>query len=131
MIKIHSKNVADTEVLLYLPAKDAETFSIGEALSLGADGLTKCAATTRPMYLCRGEKRTDGTMPVGAVMESTYYEIPYTTKPTAGTRVTLHTDGLQVTNTTTNGVFFVESVDEENGVAIGKFDFVMGAGAGA
>lgn len=129
MFLIDSKNVGDSEVLMYLPVKNEEVVVFGEVLTLGADGLTKCEATTRPMYICRGEKREDGTIPVGAVMESTYYQVPYTAKPTVGTRVTIHTDGLQVTNTPTGGVFYVESVNEENGTATGKFDYTVAPGA--
>ena len=81
----------------------------------------KRQATDRPQYICRGPADEDGLYPVGSVMESTRYEAPYQAKPTVGTKVTLHTDALQVTATATNGVFLVERVDEVKGTAIGRF----------
>lgn len=130
MFKVHSANVADTEVTLFLPAKDLESYTYGEALTHGAQGLTKCAATDRPQYICRGPKTADGTVPVAPVMESTRYEVPYQAKPTVGQKVTLHSDGLQITATTTGGVFLVESVDATPGTAIGRFDYLSKAAAG-
>lgn len=121
MFKIHNANVADTEVLMYLPGKNLEAIAMGEALTYKSTGLEKCAATDRPQYICRGPANEDGLYPVGAVMESTRYEVPYQAKPTVGTKVTLHTDALQVTATATNGVFLVERVDEVKGTAIGRF----------
>lgn len=127
MFKVYNANVADTEVLMYLPGKDLETFAMGEALTYSAQGLTKCAATDRPQYICRGPKTLDGLLPVAPVMESTRYEVPYQAKPTVGQKVTLHTDGLQITATTTGGVFLVESVDATPGTAIGRFDYLAKA----
>lgn len=121
MFKIHNANVADTEVLMYLPGKTSETIVIGEALTYKDTGLEKCAATDRPQYICRGPANDDGLYPVGSVMESTKYEVPYSAKPTVGKKVTINEDGLQITATDTNGVFLVESVDEVNGTAIGRF----------
>lgn len=121
MFKIYNANVADTEVIEYLPGKKLEAITLGEALTISDQGLTKCAATDRPQYICRGPANEDGLYPVGAVMESTRYEVPYQAKPTVGTKVTLHTDALQVTATATNGVFLVERVDEAKGTAIGRF----------
>lgn len=111
MFRVHDANVADTEVLMYLPPKELEAIEMGEALTYSDQGLTKCAATDRPQYICRGIKTADGLIPVAPVMESTRYEVPYQAKPTVGKKVTLHTDGLQITATDTNGVFLVESVD--------------------
>lgn len=130
MFKIHNANVGDTEVLMYLPGKASETITLGEALIYKATGLEKCPEAERPQYICRGEKNQDDMYPVGAVMESTRYEAPYQAKPTVGTKVTLHTDALQVTATTTGGVFFVESVDEAKGTAIGRFDWSTKDAAG-
>lgn len=130
MFKTHDANVGDTEVTLYLPGKNLETIVLGEALIYKATGLEKCPATERPWYICRGEKGEDGLYPVCPVMESTRYEAPYQAKPTVGEKVTLHTDALQVTATTTGGVFRVESVDEAKGTAIGRFDWSTKDAAG-
>lgn len=121
MFKVFDANVADTEVIEHLPGKNLEAITLGEALTISDQGLTKCAATDRPQYICRGPADEDGLYPVGSVMESTRYEAPYQAKPAVGTKVTLHTDALQVTATATNGVFLVERVDEAKGTAIGRF----------
>lgn len=127
MFKIYNANVADTEVIEYLPGKNLEAITLGEALTISDQGLTKCAATDRPQYICRGPKNENGLIPVSPVMESTRYEVPYTAKPAVGKKVTLHSDGLQITSTTTSGVFLVESVDATPGTAIGRFDYLSKA----
>lgn len=121
MFTIFDANIADSEVLEYKKMTTGETAVFGEALKLTANGLTKCGATEKPQYICRGGVQEDGSIPVGVVMESTNYAVPYTAKPAIATKVTLHTDGLQVTNTSASGVFLVLDVDEAQGVAIGKF----------
>ena len=127
MFKVHDANVADTEVHTYLPGKNSETITYGEALTISDQGLTKCAATDRPQYIWRGPNIENGLIPVSPVMESTRYEVPYTAKPAVGKKVTLHSDGLQITSTTTSGVFLVESVDATPGTAIGRFDYLSKA----
>lgn len=64
MFRVHDANVADTEVLMYLPPKELEAIEMGEALTYSDQGLTKCAATDRPQYICRGIKTADGLIPV-------------------------------------------------------------------
>lgn len=63
MFKVFDANVADTEVHTYLPGKDSETITYGEALTISDQGLTKCAATDRPQYICRGPKNENGLIP--------------------------------------------------------------------
>lgn len=121
MFQIFDASIADSEVLEYKKMTSGETAVFGEALKLTANGLTKCGATDMPQYICRGAVQEDGSIPVGVVMESTNYAVPYTVKPAVAAKVTLHTDGLQVTNTTASGVFLVLDVDEKKGIAIGKF----------
>lgn len=121
MFKIAKRDIADVEPMTVLPTKSGETYTLGEALLLGADGLVKCTATKRPQFICVGVA-TDTGLPVSPVPRSTVYEVPYAEKPTAGTKVTLNTDALQVTATTTSGVFTVLSVDETTETVTGKFD---------
>ncbi len=121
MFRIFDASIADSEVLEYRKMKTGETAVFGEALKLTDTGLTKCAATDAVQYICRGTLQEDGSIPVGVVMQSTRYAVPYTAKPTVATKVTLHTDGLQVTNTSASGVFLVLDIDEKQGIAIGKF----------
>ena len=119
MFQVYNANIGDSEVIEYRMMKSAETAVFGEALKLTADGLTKCGAAEKPEYICRGEVQPDGTIPVGVVMATTNYIVPYTAKPAVAAKVQLHTDGLQVT-ATTGGAFLVISVDEGSKTAVGR-----------
>ena len=67
-------DVGQTPPIEYKPVTESETVTLGEALVLSGGKLTKCGATSRPGFVAVGNK------------------------------VTLHTDGLQITATTTSGV---------------------------
>jgi hypothetical protein len=94
-----------------------EAVSIGEALVLTAGKLTKCGATTKPEFIAMGDKAAaaeDRKLAVCRCEPAQIYAVPVTAAPTAlkpGDKVTINTDGLQVTATTANGVVFVESVN--------------------
>ena len=117
MFQIYNANIGDSEVIEYRMMKSAETAVFGEALKLTADGLTKCGAAEKPEYICRGEVQQDGTIPVGVVMATTNYAVPYTAKPAVAAQVQLHTDGMQVTDSA-GGACFVVAVQEQQGLAI-------------
>lgn len=123
MIQIYRAAVGDSEVIHYMPMVEEEPATFGEALTLTAEGLTKCAATAKPKYICRGIAQPDGTIPVGEVMATTLYEVPYSAKPEIAAKVQLDTDGLRVT-ATTGGSFLVVAVDENRKIAIGNFEDV-------
>ncbi len=113
-------NVPEPE---YLDAKDSEVISIGEALTLSAGVLTKCTGTTKPTHIAMGEKAaadTNRRMPACRVESNQVYAVPVTAAPKAlvpGAKVTIYTDGLQVTATTTDGVATV--VDKNGAAAVG------------
>lgn len=119
MFKVKDRQITSVEPFLYKPETASETYEAGEALT-GEANVTKCGATVKPDYICVGAAK-DGVVPVIPVLATTCFCAPYTAKPTVGTKVTLHTDGLQVTATTTSGVFTVTEVDEDKGVACGYF----------
>ena len=108
-----------------------EAFTYGEALVLSGGLLTKAPATTKPTFICMkdvpamGEGVSVSNIPVIMITENLEFETTSTAAiaPTAiGTKVTLHTDGLKVTATTTNGVFTVLSTTNEIGGTVrGKF----------
>ncbi len=108
---------------VYLNVKSGEAVEEGEALVLASGKLTKCGATTAPAYIAmaaKGATDTDRTIPVCRVESNQVYAVPVTATPTslvAGDKVTLHTDGLQVTATKTDGVVTV--VDTNGAKAIG------------
>ena len=96
----------------------AEAISVGEALVLnGAGKLTKCGATAKPTHIAMGQMSASAAsrkIAACRVEPNQVYEVPVTAAPTSlvpGAKVTIHTDGLQVTATTTDGVVTVESVN--------------------
>lgn len=109
LIKIENgrMNVPEPEVL-EVTASEAVVY--GEALVLSSGKLTKCGATTAPAFIAMGAvsaAATNRKVAVCRVEKNQVYEVPVSATPTSlnvGDKVTLHTDGLQVTATTTNGV---------------------------
>lgn len=113
-------NVPEPE---YLDVTDAEAVEEGEALVLTSGKLTKCGATVTPQYIAMGVKTavdTKRVIPVCRVEKNQVWAVPISVAPasiTVGSKVTLHTDGLQVTATTTSGVVTV--VDLNGATAAG------------
>ncbi len=113
-------NVPEPE---YLQVADSESIEIGEALVLANGKVTKCGATVAPTFIAMGSITADSTnrsVAVCRVEKNQVYEVPVTVAPTAlqvGDKVTLHTDGLQVTATTTSGVITI--VDLNGATAVG------------
>ena len=103
--------------------KASEAVVIGEALILSGGVLTKCGATTAPQFIAMADLSATAVkreIPVARVEKNQIYEVPVTAAPTSlkvGDKVTLHTDGLQVTATTTDGVITVE--DKNGATAAG------------
>lgn len=95
----------------------SEAVVMGEALVLTSGKLTKCGATVKPEFIAMADCASDEAkriIPVARVEANQLYEVPVQTAPTSlveGSKVTLHTDGLQVTATTTNGVVTVENLN--------------------
>ena len=96
----------------------AEAISIGEALVLNEAGkLTKCGATTKPTHIAMGQvsaSATDRKIAACRVESNQVYEVPVSASPASlvpGAKVTINTDGLQVTATTASGVVTIESVN--------------------
>ena len=113
-------NVPEPE---YLEAKASEAIEYGEALVLTAGKLTKASGTTAPTHIAMAVKAAadaDRRMPTCRIEPNQVYAVPVTAAPTSlvpGAKVTIHTDGLQVTATTTDGVAKV--VDLNGAKAIG------------
>lgn len=116
LIKIENGRMNVPEPV-YHDVKDGEAVEYGEALVLTDGKLTKCAATTAPTHIAMGVLAADAknrNLAAARVEKNQLYEVPVTADPTAlkaGDKVTLHTDGLQVTATTASGVITVESVN--------------------
>ncbi len=117
LIKIENGRMNVPEPV-YHDVKDGEAVEYGEALVLTDGKLTKCGATTTPTHIAMGVLAADAknrNLAAARVEKNQLYEVPVTADPTtlkAGDKVTLHTDGLQVTATTASGVITVESVND-------------------
>lgn len=102
-------DVGQTPPIEYLPVTASETITLGEALVLSSGKLTKCGATARPGFVAVGPAK-DGEAPVIRVQDYMEFETALAVAPAdsasvgVGDKVTLHTDGLQVTATKTSGV---------------------------
>ena len=89
----------------------------GEALVLTAGKLKKCGETTKPEFIAMGDKTaaaTDRKLAVARCAANQIYAVPVTAAPTSlkvGDKVTLDSEGLKVTATTTSGVITVEDLN--------------------
>lgn len=101
----------------YLPAS-AITPKVGMALTMTSGQLAKASGTTKPTYISMVEKETACTagdiipvVRVGAdmILETTFSAAATSVAP--GAKVTVATDGLQVTGTTTDGIAEVVELD--------------------
>lgn len=102
---------------VFLDVTASEAVEMGEALVLSGGTLTKCGATVAPTHIAMAALAADAAkrkIPVARVASNQIYEVPVSAAPTSlkvGDKVTLHTDGLQVTATTTSGVVTVENLN--------------------
>ena len=101
----------------YLPAS-AITPKVGMALTMTSGQLAKASGPTKPTYISMVEKETACTagdiipvVRVGAdmILETTFSAAATSVAP--GAKVTVATDGLQVTGTTTDGIAEVVELD--------------------
>lgn len=116
LIKIENARMNVPEPVFH-EVKASEAVQLGEALVLTSGKLTKCGATAKPEFIAMADCAADAAnrlIPVARVEANQLYEVPVTAAPTSlveGNKVTLHTDGMQVTATTTDGVVTVESLN--------------------
>jgi hypothetical protein len=107
-----------SDPLEYYLLTDGEGSTLGEALVQTNGRLTKCGATATPEFIAMRTQAAEATaktpLPVVRVKEDREYATISTAAVGAalvGQKVTLHTDGAQVTATTASGVFTVSSTD--------------------
>ena len=125
MFRIHHRLIGSVEPFEYLEKTAGETVQAGEALSVANGKLTKCAATAKPEYIAMGGENRSGLVPVIRVLATTIFEVPAQADQSAlgaGSKVTLHTDGLKVTATTTSGVFTLLTTAKAGEACTGYFE---------
>ena len=115
--KIYSTDDNRVPGIEYLPAS-AITPKVGMALTQTTGQLVLATGATAPTYISMCEKDGECTagdiIPVIRVDKDMILETTFAAAATSiklGDKVTLHTDGLQVTATTTNGVAEVVYMD--------------------
>lgn len=101
------------------------TYHIGELLYFSSGKLTKASGTTKPEYICMQEKvlASDDILVCTVVRPDILYQ---TTNSAAlngiavGNKVTVSSDGMQVTATTNSGIAEIVEFDAEAASATGK-----------
>lgn len=125
MFKIYKRDLADVEPVEYLGAAANASLETGMAAVYSGGSLAKAGATEKPTHIVQGPARADGLVPAIRVLPTTVFETMSTAavpESSIGSKVTLHTDGLSVTATTTGGVFTVEQTENAaNGLVRGRF----------
>lgn len=126
MFSVKKRLIGDVEPMIYAVPAASESFSLGEAVKMGASGLTKAAATDKPAYLVAGKVNAAGLLPVIPLLPTSIFEAEcgvQIAKTLVGSKLTLAADALSVTATTTGGVFTLLSTDgTANSVVSGKFE---------
>ena len=117
MFLIHSIDDGHDAPLAYLPA-GAITPKVGLALTQSSGLLAVASGTTKPSYICMTQRAaavTSGTViPVIRVGGDMIFETVFSTSASSiklGDKVTIASDGLRVTATTTSGVAEVVGMD--------------------
>ncbi len=117
MFLLKTSDIPATPPVEYQKTTGSEAYAVGEVLSLSSGRVTKCAATTAPTFICAGIVEAgdaDRDVPCYRVQKTQIYDTTLQadgSSLTAGNKVTLHTDGLQVTATTASGVAEIVSMD--------------------
>ena len=109
--------VGNTPPIVYMQPTDGETYQVGEALKLASGKVTLCSGAAAPSHVCVGPIDDNGVVPCVEVQTYMEFETTLGVAPTdsatvgVGDKVTLHTDGMQVTATKTSGVAEVTGID--------------------
>lgn len=121
---VHSTDDHRVPVLEYLPALTQLQVNVGMAMKLDAANGVLSAATgaVKPDYICMCSREAVAAgeqIPVIRVDSDMVFETSFAVAADAlklGSKVTLHTDGMQITATTENGVAQIITMD---GTAVG------------
>lgn len=109
--------VGNTPPIVYMQPTDGENYQVGEALKLASGKVTLCSGAVAPSHVCVGPIDDNGVVPCVEVQKYMEFETTLGVAPAdsatvgVGDKVTLHTDGMQVTATKTGGVAEVTGID--------------------
>lgn len=109
--------VGNTPPIVYMQPTDSESYQVGEALKLASGKVTLCSGAVAPSHVCVGPIDDNGVVPCVEVQKYMEFEttlgVALADSATVGVgdKVTLHTDGMQVTATKTGGVAEVTGID--------------------
>ncbi len=109
--------VGNTPPIVYMQPTDGETYQVGEALKMASGKVTLCSGAVAPSHVCVGPIDDNGVVPCVEVQKYMEFETTLGVAPAdsatvgVGDKVTLHTDGMQVTATKTGGVAEVTGID--------------------
>lgn len=109
MFKLHTVGSAKTAPMEYIMGTTSEAISLGEALYLSSGKLTKASGTIAPEFIAVGSGN-GVIIPVIRIMEDMEFETVFSADASdvaEGSKVTLGSDGLSATATTTSGVFAI------------------------
>lgn len=112
MFKLQRKASAATQAVEYILGTASEAIVVGELLKLASGKLTKASGTDVPEFVALGA----GTGEVIAVQRIYEDEVYQTTLSASGAslnigdKVTIASDGLRATATTTSGVFAITEI---------------------
>ena len=129
MFCLSSMKVGLTPPIEYKTATAGESYAVGEALKQSGGKVTLCSCTTKPEYICVGPANDAGEVPCVAVQDYMEFQTTLAVAPAdsatigVGDKVTIHTDGMQVTATKTSGVAQLVRVDGQTvgSVVVVKF----------
>lgn len=117
MIMLSRMLVGNTPPIVYMQPTDSESYQVGEALKLASGKVTLCSGAVAPSHVCVGPIDDNGVVPCVEVQKYMEFETTLGVAPAdsatvgVGDKVTLHTDGMQVTATKTGGVAEVTGID--------------------
>ena len=119
---LKTSDIPATPPLVVQKATASEAYEVGEVLTLSSGRVTKCGATNTPVYICAAKLAAcsaDDPVHCYRMHKTQSYDTILQAAGTSlniGDKVTIHTDGLQVTATTASGVAEIVSMD---GTAVG------------
>lgn len=117
MFMISRMLVGVTPPIVYMQPTADEVYQVGEALKLASGKVTLCSGAAAPSHVCVGPIDDNGVVPCVEVQKYMEFETTLGVAPAdsatvgVGDKVTLHTDGMQVTATKTGGVAEITGID--------------------